>query len=131
MNSPDRKALRNFALTVGIATALVFGLLLPWLWGRKFPHWPWIVLTLAVVWGLIAPSSLGPLYRVWMALAEKLGWFNNRVILSVVYFLIVFPLGFGRRLFGWDAMKRKFEPQAPSYRINKAPISRERFERPF
>ncbi len=35
----------------------------------------------------------------WYKLAEVLGWINSRIILSLVFFLLVLPLGFLSRLF--------------------------------
>lgn len=40
----------------------------------------------------------------WFKLAEYLGWFNARVLLSLVYYLIVTPIGFIFRLAGNDPL---------------------------
>ena len=37
----DRAGLRQFGLLMGGFVALVFGLLLPWLFERTLPLWPW------------------------------------------------------------------------------------------
>ncbi|MDR9415209.1 MAG: SxtJ family membrane protein [Gracilimonas sp.] len=43
----------------------------------------------------------------WYKLAEGLGWFNSRVLLSLVYFLIVTPIALLFRLFGNDPLRLK------------------------
>ena len=39
----DAAGLRRFALVTGAILAVLFGVLLPWLFGFGFPLWPWIV----------------------------------------------------------------------------------------
>ena len=34
---------------------------------------------------VIAPATLRPFHRWWMAIGEVLGWFNTRVVLGIVY----------------------------------------------
>lgn len=43
----------------------------------------------------------------WYKLAEGLGWFNSRVLLSIVYYLIVTPIALLFRLFGNDPLLLK------------------------
>lgn len=43
----------------------------------------------------------------WMPIAEKIGNFMNRVILSIFYFVVVLPFGIGVRLFSDRLQLRK------------------------
>ena len=52
------------------------------------------------VMAMLAPPVLAPIHRRWMKLAEVLGWINTRLILIVVYYLLVTPIGVLMRLFG-------------------------------
>ena len=70
--------------------------------------------------GLAVPVVLKPVYRVWMALAVVLGFIMTRVILSVVYYLVMTPIGLAMRLFGKDPMHRRIDPDAASYWIEKS-----------
>ena len=56
---------------------------------------------------LVAPSLLGPVHRVWMQVADALGWFNTRVLLGLVYFLVMTPTGIVMRLLGRDPLDRR------------------------
>jgi Saxitoxin biosynthesis operon protein SxtJ len=48
------------------------------------------------------------------------GWVNSRIILSVVYYILIVPIGVIQRMTGKDAMRRKFEPTAETYKIPRA-----------
>jgi hypothetical protein len=62
--------------------------------------------TLALL-GAIFPQSLVVPNRLWMGMAEAMGFVMTRVILSVVFFLFVTPIGLARRLFGGDPLGRR------------------------
>jgi hypothetical protein len=126
----DRKGLREFGLTTGGIVAALFGLFFPWLLERPIPRWPWVVAGVLAAWGLVAPMSLGPVYRGWMRLGILLSRVTTPVIMGVVFFLVVTPTGLVRRLLGKDSLARRFEA-SESYRVpsHKAPIRN--LEKPF
>ena len=129
----SKKALRSFGWVVGGVLLLIA--VVVW-WRNAF------TLTTAAyvlggigaglaVLGLTVPSLLMPVYRVWMALAVVLGFIMTRVILSVVFYLIMTPIGLLMRLFGKDPMHRNPDPNATSYWIEKTYIGtpKERLEK--
>lgn len=130
IKNPDRRELRKFGLTGGGIVAVLFGLLLPWLFSRAFPTWPWIVAGVLGGAGLLAPAWLGPVYRVWMGFGRVMGAINSRIILGLFFFVIVTPVGFVMRLFGWDPM-RSHPAEGSSYRVTKAAKSPQHMEKPF
>lgn len=62
---------------------------------------------LLVVLGLVLPRALVLPNKAWMALAEVLAFISTRIILAFVFFAIVTPIGFVKRLFGWDPLHRR------------------------
>lgn len=62
--------------------------------------------------GLGAPAWLATPNRLWMGLAEGLGFVMSRVILSAVFFLVLTPIALVRRLLGADALRRRSGPRA-------------------
>ena len=127
----DRAGLRKFGLTTGAVVAALFGLLIPWLISASFPLWPWLVAGLLGLWALVAPATLNPVYRGWMRFGGVIGAVTNRLILGLVFFLIILPMGVIMRLFGRDTMARKFEAHLASYRIPSRQRSEKNMERPF
>lgn len=126
-----RSELRDFGLIMGSIVALLFGLLLPWLFSAEFPFWPWIVAGIFVLPGLLFPQILAPVYKVWMAFGHVMGWINTRLILGIMFYLIILPIGLMLRLFGKDPMHRKTDPTVDSYREIHPDRDKKHFERPF
>jgi len=127
----DRKTLRQFALVFALMLVLIFGLLLPWLRDAAWPAWPWLVAGVFAGTGLLLPALLKPVYVVWMKLGHALGWFNTRLILGLVFFVMFAPLALLFRLSGRDPMRRKLDADAASYRQPSEQLPRERLEKPF
>ena len=114
------KQLRHFGYLVGG----IFGLigLWPLLWRQQSPRaWALALTVLLVVPALVAPRILAPVYRAWMALGEVLAWINTRIILGVVFYGVVTPIGFVMRMLGHDPMRRRFEKTGESYRVRCVP----------
>jgi hypothetical protein len=59
--------------------------------------------------GLVLPRVLKPLYLVWMSLAAILGYFVSRIILTVLYFFVITPIGLFMRLLGKDILDKKMD----------------------
>lgn len=127
----DNQGLRNFGITTGIIFAILFGLVLPWIFDYQYRLWPWIVCAVLCFWGLLLPASLAPVYRGWMKLGNALGWINSRIILGFVFFTMFLVIGVIMRLFGKDPMARKIDVEATTYRVNCRPYNKKHVERPF
>jgi hypothetical protein len=127
----DRKGLRQFALTIGGVVAVLFGVVLPWLFARGFPLWPWIFGAVFAAWGLAAPMTLQPVYRGWMKFGLLLSKVTTPIILGAVFFIAVLPTGLIRRTFGRDPMARKFDSSAQSYRVPSTAYPKENLEKPY
>ena len=96
---------RKFGLTVGGAF-IVFGLLL---WWRKHVYVASVLGFLGgglVVWGLILPTRMGTILRLWMGLAHAISRVTTPVFMGIVYFALITPIGFLIRLFGKDPLKQ-------------------------
>src|SRR5262245_34294096 len=107
--------LRSFGFIVGGGFALID--LLPLVRHHPMRLWALVISVLLVATALVWPSALRPFQRVWMTIGEGLGWVNSRIILSIVYYLIIVPIGLLRRAFGQDPMSRQLEPNATTYRV--------------
>jgi len=127
-----RSELRNFGLIMAAVICCLFGLLLPWLFDRNIPGWPWVMATLFVMPALLYPPSLKPVYHLWMKFGHVMGWINTRLILGLVFYAVFFPMGLIMKLIGRDPLNRKYLGSQTSYRINRSqPIKPDDMERPF
>jgi hypothetical protein len=111
---------RRFALTVG--TAFLALAAVAWWRGRLIPCWGLGTLgALLILAGLTIPARLGPILRAWMALAHLLSRITTPIFLGIVYFVVLTPVGWLKRLFGSRPLRR---PLGPSAWITRAPDAR-------
>lgn len=127
----DRKGLRHFGVVTGAMFAGIFGLFFPWLLGLSTPIWPWVVFAVLGGLGLLVPKFLQPIYYGWMRFAILLSWITTPIILGILYYLIVTPMGLGMRLLGKDPLRRKHCEDIESYRIHSENKKPSDLERPF
>ncbi|MBZ0267117.1 hypothetical protein K8I85_03095 [bacterium] len=74
---------------------------------------PFVVLYFAL------PPTRIPIYRAYMALFFPVGWTISQAVLLVLFFGIVTPTALLMRLFRYDPMKRRADPEAGSYWIDQ------------
>lgn len=127
----DAKGLREFALTVGAAIALIFGVALPFVFDFNYPIWPWIVALVLATWGLVAPGSLRLVYLGWMKIALLISKITTPLVLGIIFVLLILPIGLVFRLFGRDLMHKKFDPNEETYRETVDDQINDDLERPF
>jgi Saxitoxin biosynthesis operon protein SxtJ len=126
----DVRQLRHFGYLVGG----IFGLigLWPLVWRQQEPRlWALALLVALVIPALVAPRILAPVYRAWMKLGEMLAWINTRILLGLVFYGVVTPIGLVMRLVGRDPMRRQFEQEGESYRIRCVPRPATHMKRQF
>ena len=117
----NKSELRAFGLVLAVIIAAVFGVFLPWLFELGYPVWPWIVSGILILLALLFPSCLAPIHWLLLRIAGPLGRFNSVVILSLVYFVLVCPMGLLMRLFGRDPIHRRFDKKLKTYRKESEP----------
>lgn len=131
MTSPsDGKQLRKFGFIVG-GIFCAIGLSPVIIRGQNPRLWAVALGVLFLVPALVAPKTLGPICRVWMRVGEALGWVNTQILLGIVFYGLITPLGLIRRFWGNNTMRRGYEPGAQSYRVVKRPRSGAHMTRQF
>lgn len=130
--SLDKKGLRQFGLITGAIIVALFAFFFPWVFNATtMPIWPWVLAGLLWLPALFIPSVLRPVYTTWMKVGHAIGWLNTRIILGVLFYLMIMPMGLIMRLFGKDPMARKRDKTASSYRIKSISEPKDRLEKPF
>jgi hypothetical protein len=130
LKASTARELRHFGFLLGFLIVLLFSGI-PFLRHHTLVVWPWLAAIALWIPALVAPGWLSYSRRGWTALGEALGWLNTRVILSLVYFIVVMPIGLLMRLAGRDPMQRKRDPAASSYRVPSKQRRSSHLEQPF
>ena len=105
--------IRNFGLIIG-AVLIAIVLLLFWLENQSYDILMIVGVVLCVT-SLILPVILKPFYFAWMTFAVILGWIMTRVILSLVFYGIITPIGLFSRLFGKEFLNLKLNKTENTY----------------
>jgi hypothetical protein len=125
----DIRTLKKFGITMGSAFLVISAIVF---FRHKYNVFP--VLTIAAVFFMaqaVTPVLLKPIYIIWMSLASALSWVNTRLILVVVFYLLVTPIGLIMRLFGKDLLSRNIDEDKITYWVKKEPVSASSYERQF
>lgn len=115
-----KKTLREFGLLLGGA-ALVYALWPLLFRGEPLRLWAIGVSGVFGVVGVVMPGILKHPYRGWMMIGHVLGWVNTRIILGVLYYMIVVPMGLVMQAMGHDPMNRALVPGMDTYRVVREP----------
>jgi hypothetical protein len=87
----------------GMAMVLIALLLML---ATKHNYWTFCAIGLLVL-TMIRPQIFKPVAVIWFGLSHLLGIITSRVVLSIIFFLVVTPIGVLRRLLGTDTLKLK------------------------
>jgi hypothetical protein len=113
---------RSFGLTVGGILAAIA--LVRWYW---VAHLSWLMLGFLVVGlalvaaALVRPDSLALPNRLWTKLGFVLFYVVNPVVMLLLFIVTIVPAGLIMRLVGHDPMRRRFEPEATTYWLERDP----------
>ena len=109
----DKTTLSKFGLTVGTVLLLI-GIVL-YLTGKSSSVVFGGAGVLLILFGLILPNILKPLNKIWMILAVILGWFMSRLILFILFYIVITPIGFFLRIAGKDFLNLRTNKNSDSY----------------
>lgn len=108
--------LRKFGVGLAVLLPVLFYGILPWIFGLERSAWPLVAGGGVLLVAVLFPAGLRPVYRALMWVAVPLGRFNSVLLLSLVYFVMVVPMGVIMRLVGKDPIPKKFDPSVSTYR---------------
>ena len=101
------RAEKEFGLIVG-GVFVLLGLW--WLYRGKFTTASYVFSATGsalILCGLVSPRILTVPRKLWMKLAEGMAYVSSRIILAIIFFLVLTPIGLVKRATGWDPLQRR------------------------
>ena len=127
------KEIRKFALVIAIAMGVIGIFISLKTHNLDVSIWLWGIGLLFLILGFILPIILRPVYSLWMLLAYFIGGIVSRVILTVLFYVVLTPIGLVLRLLGKDILNQKLDKNQKSYWVKKnlSSISKEQFKKMY
>ena len=94
------KDLKSFGFTMGVILSIISAAL--FYYNNNIFQTIAILSSVFIGFGILLPIVLRPIYMVWMIFALIFGWIMTRVILGIVFYFIITPIGLLTRLLGED-----------------------------
>ena len=113
-NLPSEK---NFGLTFA-CVFIIIGLW-PLFASEPIRLWSFIVSFILVIISFIFPKILRPFNKWWFKFGMLLRSVVSRIVIPLVFYLVVTPMGLFMRLLGKDTLKQKLDKSAKSYWIER------------
>lgn len=129
---PTRAELRQFAtIWLPLALMVVAGASLyrTGSWRLAFQLLP--VALASLVTGIIAPARMRPVFLGLLAVTYPIGWVVSRLVLVMVYWLVMTPIGVLLRLTGHDALWLRHDPSTQSFWRRRETPDDKRYLRQF
>lgn len=109
--------------SVGLVFSAIFTIIGLGPMGRgNSPRW-WGVVTAVALLAMtfLSPWMLTPLNRAWLALGLALHAVLSPLVMGLLYYTTMTPLGLLLRLLGKDLLRLRIDPAAATYWIERAP----------
>ena len=114
----SKKQLRDFGLLIGFGFPILPGWIFPAIFGHGFKLWTlWIGIP-GLILGLTAPRLLHYPYKGWISFGHILGYINSHIVLGLIFIVVLQPIAYLMRLFGYDPLKRQRKGEK-TYRENR------------
>ena len=107
---------RSFGIVFFVVFLLIA--LYPLIHNEEIRIWSLIISLIFLILGLINSRILNPLNKLWFKFGILLGKIVSPIIMGIIFFLVVTPIGFIMRILGKDVLNLKFNANK-SYWIEK------------
>ena len=81
--------------------------------------WSLFISIIFLILGILNSKILSPLNKIWFKFGILLGKIVSPIIMGIIFFLVVTPIGLLMRLFGKDVLNLKLNKKKSSYWIEK------------
>ena len=107
---------RSFGIVFFVVFLLIA--LYPLTYGGEIRIWSLIISIIFLILGLLDSKILAPLNKIWFKFGILLGKIVSPLIMGIIFFLVVTPIGLIMRLSGKDVLNLKYNKNQ-SYWIEK------------
>ena len=107
---------RSFGIVFFVVFLLIA--LYPLTYEGEIRIWSLIISIIFLILGLLNSKILAPLNKIWFKFGILLGKIVSPLIMGIIFFLVVTPIGFIMRLLGKDVLNLKYNKNK-SYWIEK------------
>jgi len=111
----DKSDWKKFGITMGIILTII-GFFLLWKKNNNYDYILFLALAFFIT-GLVLPSILKPVYKAWMSLSVVMGMIMTKIIMVIIFYLILTPVGLVASLTGKKFLDMKINKEAKSYWI--------------
>ena len=108
---------RNFGIVFSIVFLLIS--LYPLLKSGDIRVWSLVVSFIFLILGIVNSKILSPFNKLWFKFGLLLGKFVSPLIMMIIFFFVVTPIGILMRLFRKDVLNLKFNNKKETYWIEK------------
>lgn len=127
----SEKSVKKTGITVGIVL-IAISFLLWWIGKESFVYFS-IIGGIFVILSYVAINVLKPFHKLWIGLSLVLGFIMSRVILTLLYYFVVTPIGLVAKIVGKKFMPLGFDKSATTYWEKREKTIKEKidYERQF
>ena len=86
---------------------------------NQIKPFPFYLSLIFLILGLINSKFLTPLNKLWFKFGIFLGGIIAPIIMGIVFFLVVTPVGFIMKILGKDLLRKKIDKEKHSYWIKR------------
>ena len=108
---------RSFGIVFFIV--FLFIALYPITYGEDIRIWSLIISFIFIILGLLNSKILTPLNKLWFQFGVILGKIISPIIMGIIFFLVVTPIGLIMKVLGKDLLSLKYNKKDNTYWIEK------------
>jgi len=122
MNSKFNDSIKissNRSFGIVFFVVFLFIALYPITYSEDIRIWSLIISFIFIILGLLNSKILTPLNKLWFKFGVILGKIISPIIMGIIFFLVVTPIGLIMKVLGKDLLRLKFNKKDNTYWIEK------------
>ena len=122
MNDIKISSNRSFGIVFFVVFLLIA--IYPLIYNGEIRLWSLLISFIFLILGLLNSKALTPLNKIWFKFGILLGKIVSPIILGIIFFFVVTPIGLIMRILGKDLLNLKFNTNKSYWIEKKGPKSK-------